>query len=139
MSSAVSGLSASPATPSSTNAFGAMSSEDFIEILMQELANQDPFEPQDSGALLDQLATLRTVESQLMLGDSIENLVLQNQVATAGGLIGKSVEGRDAKNNSVDGLVTAVRVQDGQAILELDSGKSLPMDRITRIVQPSVA
>ena len=67
----------------------------------------------------------------------LQKLVLQNQVATAGGLIGKSVEGKDDSNNSVDGLVTAVRVQDGQAVLELDNGKSLSMDRVTRIVDSS--
>ncbi|HAI12115.1 MAG TPA: hypothetical protein DCM28_10455 [Phycisphaerales bacterium] len=137
MSSAVSGISSSTATSGSSNAFGSMSSEDFINILTEQLANQDPFEPQDSSALLEQLSTLRTVESQMLLSDSIAELVLQNQVATAGGLIGKSVEGKDDSNNSVDGLVTAVRVQDGQAVLELDNGKSLSMDRVTRIVDSS--
>ena len=137
MSSAVSGISSSSATSGSSNAFGSMSSEDFINILTEQLANQDPFEPQDSSALLEQLSSLRTVESQMSLSDSIAELVLQNQVATAGGLIGKSVEGKDDRNNAVDGLVTAVRVQDGQAVLELDNGKSLSMDRVTRIVDSS--
>lgn len=139
MSAAVSGISSASATSASSNAFGSMSSEDFIKILTQQLANQDPFEPQDSQALLEQLSSLRTVESQISLSDNIAELVLQNQVATAGGLIGKSVEGKDGNNNAVDGLVTAVRVQEGQAILELDSGKSLPMERVTRIVDAAAA
>lgn len=139
MSSAVSGISSSSSTSASSNAFGAMKSEDFIKILTQQLANQDPFEPQDSQALLEQLSTLRSVESQLSLSDSIAELVLQNQVATAGGLIGKSVQGKDTYNNAVNGQVTAVRVQDNQAILELDNGKSLPMDRVTRIVDANAA
>ncbi|MFG0249581.1 MAG: flagellar hook assembly protein FlgD [Phycisphaeraceae bacterium JB051] len=134
MSSAVSGISSSTAT-SSSGAFGAMSSEDFINILTEQLANQDPFEPQDSSALLEQLSTLRTVESQMSLSDSIAELVLQNQVATAGGLIGKSVEGRTDDLDSVDGIVTAVTVQDGSAYLELDTGKTLPMANVTRIIQ----
>jgi flagellar basal-body rod modification protein FlgD len=134
MSSAVSGISSSSAT-SSTGAFGSMSSEDFIKILTEQLANQDPFEPQDSSVLLEQLSTLRTVESQMSLSDSIAELVLQNQVATAGGLIGKSVEGRDSDFKSVDGIVTAVTVQGGAAYLELDNGKSLPMGNVTRIVE----
>ena len=139
MSAAVSGISSASATSASSNAFGSMSSEDFIKILTQQLANQDPFEPQDSQALLEQLSSLRTVESQISLSDNIAELVLQNQVATAGGLIGKSVEGKDGNNNAVDGLVTAVRVQEGQAILELDSCKSLPMERVTRIVDAAAA
>jgi hypothetical protein len=65
--------------------------------------------------------------------------VLQNQVATAGGLIGKMVAGKDTNNNAVSGQVTAVRVEDGAAILELDSGKTVPMDRVTRINESDVA
>ncbi len=134
MSSAVSGISSSTAT-SPSGAFGSMSSEDFIKILTEQLSNQDPFEPQDSSALLEQLSTLRTVESQMSLSSSIAELVLQNQVATAGGLIGKAVEGRTADFDAVDGLVTAVTVQDGAAYLELDNGKKLPMANVTRIVE----
>lgn len=137
MSSAVSGISSTASTASSNNAFGSMSSTDFIKILTQQLSSQDPFEPQDSQALLEQLSTLRSVESQMTLSDSIAELVLQNQVATAGGLIGKSVEGKDTSNNAANGIVTAVRVQDGAAVLELDNGKSLPMERVTRIVNAS--
>ena len=97
------------------------------------MSNQDPSDPADSGELLEQLSTLYNVESQLGLNQSLEEMVLQNQVATAGGLIGKEIEGVDSSNDSVSGLVTAVLVQNGSAILELDNGKSLPLGNVTRI------
>ncbi len=37
------------------NGFSSMKSEDFMRIIFTELANQDPFQPSDSSALLDQL------------------------------------------------------------------------------------
>jgi flagellar basal-body rod modification protein FlgD len=113
--------------------FGALSSGDFINVLLSELSNQDPFDPQDSAALLEQLSSLRNIESQLALQDQLEDLVLQNQVAAAGGLIGKVVAGLDSTNREAQGLVTSVRVQNGKAILELDSGRALAMDRVTEI------
>src|SRR5690606_13766382 len=97
------------------------------------LSNQDPFQPQDSGALLEQLSSLRNIESQLPLQQKLETLVRQNETAAAGGLIGKKVEGLDAGNNAVSGLVTSVRVQDGKTLLELDSGRMVPMKRVTKI------
>ena len=125
--------SATGPTTSSAGAFGQLSSEDFIKVMVEELAHQDPFDPQDSGALLEQLSSLRNIESQLALQQQLGNLVLQNQIAAAGGLIGKVVTGKDAAFDEVSGLVTSVRVQDETVYLELDSGHTLAMDSITGI------
>ena len=116
-----------------TGGFGSLSSEEFIKVMIQELSNQDPFEPQDSSALLEQLSSLRNIESQLALEKQLGALVLQNQVAAAGGMIGKLVTGMDDGSDHVQGLVTSVRVQDGTVYLELDSGKALQMNRVTEI------
>lgn len=119
--------------PTQGNQFAAIETADFIRILVSEMANQDPFNPQDSAALLEQLSSIRNIESQLVLQDKLETLVLQNQISVAGNLIGRMVTGLDANNDTVQGMVQAVRVQGGRAILELDGGASLPMDRVTRI------
>ena len=121
------------------NQFAGIETEDFIRVLISELANQDPFDPQDSAALLEQLSSIRNIESQLVLQEKLETLVLQNQVFVAGNLIGRMVTGLDDRNDMVKGLVQSVRVQDGRSVLELDSGASLEMDRVTRIdaVEPA--
>jgi len=124
---------AGAATATGTGAFGAIKTEDFIKILVSELSNQDPFQPQDSAALLEQLSSLRNIESQLGLSEQLESLVLQNQVSSASGMIGKLVSGLDDANNDVQGVVSSVRVQDGKAVLELNTGKTLSMDRVTEI------
>ena len=131
----ISGLAGSAAASARAqgNSFADLSSEQFIKILVTELANQDPFEPTDSAALLEQLSSLRNIESQLALQEQFEGLVLQNQITQAGSLIGKVVSGLDDANNQVNGLVTSVRIQDDQAVLELDSGRLLAMDRVTEI------
>ena len=133
MSAAAIGGAAQAVSPGNANRFAEMQTEDFIRVLLSEMTNQDPFNPQDSAALLEQLSSLRNIESQLVLQQKLEALVLQNQVTTAGGLIGRRVYGVDANHGDVLGIVTSVRIQDGKAILELDSGQSLPMDRVTRI------
>lgn len=128
---AIGGTSAAlTATP---QGFGSISSGDFIRLIITELTNQDPFAPQDSAALLEQISSLRNIESQLSLQQQIESLVLQNQVTAAAGLIGRLVSGLDQNNTHVNGLVTSVRVQGGKAILELDSGAALPIDRVSQI------
>ena len=132
---AIGGLSGAAAPQ--VNRFAELNSQDFIQVMLAELSNQDPFEPTDSTAVLEQLSSLRNIESQLELQEKLESLVLQNQIAIAGGMIGKSVQGLDVTNDRIGGVVTAVRVVDGEAILELDSGKTLPLDRVTRIDSPA--
>ncbi len=112
------------------DAYANLSSDEFLKIMLTELSNQDPFEPNDSQAILEQLSSLRSIESDLELQEQLGSLVLQNSIGQAGALIGKHVEGLSTNNDQVSGIVTAVRVVDGKAELELDTGYRLPIDRV---------
>ena len=134
MSAAITGITGNAAADAvRQNRFSDMSSEEFVKILVTELTNQDPLAPNDTKQVLEQLSSLRNIESQMDLQKSLESLVSQNQVAQASGLIGKVVEGLDGSDKKVTGQVMSIRVVDGRAVLELDTGKTLPMDRILKI------
>ncbi len=68
--------------------FQAMTTEDFVRIIFTELSHQDPFKPNDSGALLEQLNSIRSIESDLKLMERLDRLVVENQLASAGALVG---------------------------------------------------
>jgi flagellar basal-body rod modification protein FlgD len=124
-----------PSNRTGSSPYADMESGEFVNLLVQQLTSQDPMDPQDSSKILEQLSSIRNIESQMQLQGKLEDLVSQNQVSKASGLIGKTVEGVDASNDQVSGRVTAVRVQDDQAVLELDTGKRLAMGRVTMITQ----
>ena len=65
----------------------------------------------------------------------LKALVRENQFAAGAGLIGKMVRGLDAANDSVTGLVTSVRMVEGRVVLELDTGRALPMDRVAEVAK----
>ena len=115
------------------NAFANLESGEFVNILVKQLTSQNPTKPEDSSKILEQLSSIRNIESQMQLQEQLESLVGQNQVSRASGMIGKVVEGLDRQNNEVSGEVTAVRVKDDEAVLELDTGKRLSLDRVTMI------
>jgi flagellar basal-body rod modification protein FlgD len=129
---------ASGVTAAGGNAYADLSSDEFLKIMLTELSNQDPFEPNDSQAILDQLSSLRSIESDLNLQEQLESLVLQNAIGQAGALIGKQVEGLSRDNETVTGIVTAVRVVDGKAQLELDNGVTLPIDRVATVTDAAI-
>jgi flagellar basal-body rod modification protein FlgD len=130
--------SATTATSSSnTDAFANMSSSQFIQIITAELSNQDPFQPQDSSTLLNSVSDLRNIESQSEMQTSMSNLVLQDQIASGGNLIGKTVSGLNSNNTTVQGVVTGVSVANSAVSLQLASGDTVPIANVTAISAPS--
>lgn len=68
--------------------------EDFLQLIVAQIQNQDPFEPVDNGAFIGQLAQFGTVDGVNNLNDAFAEFsqsLLGNQTLNAAGLIGKSV------------------------------------------------
>lgn len=122
---------------SSGNAFSALSSGEFLNIMFSELANQDPLSPTDTKALLEQIGTIRSIESDLSLKTSIETLVKQNGLSAAGGLVGKYVTGLTTSGFRVDGIVISVKSTRTGPVLNLGNNYTLPFDRVEDIVDPA--
>jgi flagellar basal-body rod modification protein FlgD len=120
-----------------SNPYANMESGEFVKLLVQQLTSQDPMNPQDSSKILEQLSSIRNIETQMQLQGKLGDLVAQNQVSKASGLIGKRVEGVGENDETVEGRVTSVRVQDDKAVLELDTGKRLGMNQVTMVAAPA--
>jgi flagellar basal-body rod modification protein FlgD len=110
-----------------------LKTEDFIKMMITQLQNQDPMEPAKNEALLAQMSQISQLESSTQLQSSLKTLVLQNNISSAGAMIGKMVQGKDAVGEDLEGIVTSVRVEDGQLHLELDSGKKMSLSNVVSI------
>ena len=69
--------------------------QDFLNLLMTQMANQDPLDPMDSEGMMRQLASLGTVEQLQNLNNQTARMMeVQQHIArsTAGSLLGKDVE-----------------------------------------------
>jgi len=117
----------------SPTGFGALTSVDFIRIMFTELANQDPFQPSDSSALLEQMNSIRSIESNIQLIDRLDTLVFENKLSSAAILIGKTVEGLSDRGDRVSGTVSTVLRQGDEVTLELENGSRMSIDNIERI------
>jgi flagellar basal-body rod modification protein FlgD len=130
---AIGGFAAAQPTQPSNNAFGDLSSEEFVNILVAELANQDPFEPNDSAAILEQLSSLRNIESQVSLQDQLKTMVDQNAISSASGMIGQFVKGLDTNNQKVEGIVESIVIENGNPVLKLTDGSRIDASRISDV------
>jgi len=121
---------------STGDAFSSLSSDEFLQIIFTELQNQDPLEPQDTGAMIDQLSGLRAIESDEQMVNSLEQLVSQNQFSAASGLIGSLVSGVSISNQRVADLVISVSQTDQGPVLNLFGGQRMFFDQVDEVVGP---
>jgi len=99
MTTAVSSLtsSPSPSTTTQSTATGAaptMNEQDFLQLLMAQMQNQDPLQPDDSTAWVTQLATYSQVEQSVAQTSSLNTISTELQglsSTNSANLIGKSV------------------------------------------------
>ena len=129
-----SSLAAGAAT--ATDAYSELNSQDFVKIMFSELSNQDPLKPNDSNTLMQELSSLRSIESNVTLETKLGDVVTQNQLSTAGALIGKYVGGYTATFDPAQGLVSSISTSANGPILNLSNGSQVPFANIAEIVNP---
>jgi len=141
--SAVSAVGTSPTITKKTDLNG-LSSEDFFQMLVTELRQQDPLQPTKTSDLIGQVSQIRSIELSKNLTDALTQVSHNQRVAGASELIGKYVTaivtGTDGTSQQISGVVTGVQFDaSGGAVLELDTGQSIPADSVTRITSPENA
>lgn len=130
---AISSITGTSSSTTSSSGLSSLTNDEFLTIMMEEMSNQDPLNPSDTSKLMEQISTLRSIQSQMDLQSSLEDLVTQNQITTASSLIGKTVAGLNDSNDQISGLVTSITVSDGKAILQLDTGNTLQLSKVTQV------
>ena len=121
-----------------TGGFDSVSSQDFLAIIFAELQNQDPLAPNDTQALLDQIGTIRSIESDLELTDKLEDIATRSEISSAGALVGTFVAGRTDNGQDVVGYVDSVSVTREGLRLNLGTGFSVALQNVDEIVDPTL-
>jgi len=124
-----------------------LNTEEFIQLLITELTNQDPFEPMKNEDLMNQIASIQQLESNQTMNNSFENLVnrfdniankfdnltSREQLSTAGRLIGQLIVGTDVNGQPAFGQVLSITISGDDVLLELDSGQSVNINQMAQM------
>ncbi len=106
-----------------------LSNQEFFQIMITELTNQDPLEPLDNQEFLGQITQMQTLETMTRLSEGIQSLLVGQQLTSAGALIGKSVAGVDVQGAAIEGIVESVAVEGDEVRLNV-GGRSLELSQI---------
>jgi len=131
-------LAGAPPSKTTSRGFSDLKSEDFFGLLIAQLQNQDPLKPTDNQQLLQQMSMIRQMEQTTTMNKSLDALAHEQRFGATAGLIGQYVWGtvQDSAGKDVDvsGLVVGVRFdKDGNALLDLHNGKSLPASKVDEV------
>jgi flagellar basal-body rod modification protein FlgD len=106
---------ANPAIADGPKTFG--SREDFLTLLIEQIKAQDPMDPMDSNQFTQQLVAYNQLQEAITLNQTIDDLKSNQDLAQGAQMIGKYIEGLDANNNVVTGVVESVEKVDGEVTL----------------------
>ncbi len=117
----------------------------FMQLLVSQMQNQDPINPQSNEDFIAQLAQFSSLEQMENLNTSMDQMAaveesnaLINQLSAASSLIGQNVDYYHPETGELTtGDVESVRIQDAVAFLNID-GESVPLSYLTEINGPSM-
>lgn len=130
------GASASVSVPSTGGGFDQLQSEDFLQLLIQQLQFQDPLEPVTNEQLVSQISQIRDMQMNSTLTETLQSLTLQQQFGMSASLIGKYIESIPPGEGlpALRGVVSSIEYTDtGDPVLHLDTGQSVPLDKLAAV------
>lgn len=107
------------ASASNTNAINDIDLNAFLELMIAELQNQDPLNPLDNKDMLAQISQIREVGATDRLTETLESVLLGQNIASATNLIGADIDALSDDGESVTGLVNHVTIDKGVPKLQL--------------------
>ncbi|NCC96242.1 MAG: flagellar hook assembly protein FlgD [Synergistales bacterium] len=134
---------ASSFTNQSREIKNAMDKDDFLQLYIEQLKNQDPMEPMDSNQMAAQFSQFSTVEQLINMNSTMEQMVslqLGNAVGYIGFEVTYSSSSTDDEGNVITeektGIVKSISHKNGSVILKMLDGSEAEMDKIISVQLP---
>lgn len=116
-----------------TDAYDNLNMEDFIKLMVSELQNQDPLNPMDNSQMLQQLSQMQSINSSKKLTETLDSVLLGQNLANASNLIGKVVVGLTADGKEVTGTVDKATLVNNVPYLNVGDD-SIPISNVKYIL-----
>lgn len=101
--------------------------QDFLNLLIMQLKNQDPIEPVDNSEFLGQMAQFSNLEMMNNMSNSLSDLTAVEKMVEARQLIGSQVDYVDEVTEAtLSGVVTAVVTVGNSPMLVIDGSQVDP-------------
>ena len=104
--------SQSPTAPGKkTNSLEDLDVNQFLQLMISELTNQDPLNPMDNTQLVQQLGSIREIAATNQLTTTLGSMQTSQSLTTASSLLGKEIKAMSADGDNITGTVDRVSVE----------------------------
>lgn len=112
-----------PTNPASslTPPGGQLGEQQFLQLLVDQLQNQDPTQPMDNSQFITQLAQFSTLQAMQSMQTTLQSELGSQLLNQAMSFLGHTVTATQSDGTPITGAVTGVQVQGGNVLLELGS------------------
>ena len=119
----VDGVNANQTTQSNKAAASAsVGYNDFLQLLIAQMKNQDPTSPTDMAQYMSQFAQLSQVEQSIQTNAKLDTLLSTSALSQAEGLIGRTASFTGEDGQSTTGKIMSVHIIQGGAVAKLENG-----------------
>jgi flagellar basal-body rod modification protein FlgD len=103
----------------SPTASATVSQNQFLQLMVTQLQNQDPLDPTDNGQMLAQLAQFSTLSGMEQLNASFSDMLSLQELTQGSSLIGKQISYTNSKGTATSGTVSSVGMSNGTLALQV--------------------
>ena len=114
------------------SALSSLNPQDFLNMLIAELQDQDPTQPVSNTEILQEVSQIDDIETNQNLSNTLTAVALEQSMSTASNLLNMNVTAVDSAGNTVSGPVGSISIANGLATLNIN-GTSVPFSNITSI------
>jgi flagellar basal-body rod modification protein FlgD len=101
-----------------------MDQSDYLQLMMAQMQNQDPMEPQGTQEMMAQMTQLSSTQALSELTTTMKGTAAMQNITNAASMIGKAVYGKDSTGADLEGSVKSAVVRDSVTYLDIDDGSS---------------
>jgi flagellar basal-body rod modification protein FlgD len=120
-------------TPNPNASLRGLDMDHFLTLMITELQNQDPLNPMDSAQILEQISQIREIGATTELQETLESVLLGQNLANASGLINKRITALTEAGEQVQGTVERVSVAENKVALTV-GGQRVPLSNVSEIL-----
>lgn len=120
-----------------TGANNELGRDQFLQLLVTQLQNQDPLDPVKNEEFIAQLAQFSTLEGIEQLNASFGDLLALQQLTEGSSLLGKLITYEaEGSSTAEEAVVERVTVQDGKLMLVTADGTLVHVSNIQSVAAP---